>query len=152
MEHKKLFFETSVIWKEKATGVMIAPSANEAIEVATPIEFPGGEEGKWSPESLFLGAISSCFMTTFVSFAKRKDLVFVKFRCHAEGVVQAVAGRLEFTEVNLFPELHLMDEDQRSLGEEILVLTEKFCLIGNSVKPPITFYSTVTAEEELVVS
>jgi peroxiredoxin-like protein len=152
MEHEKLFFETSVVWKEKTTGVMIAPSANECIEVATPVEFPDGEEGKWSPESLFLGAISSCFMTTFLSFAKRKNLAFIKFCCHAEGEVEVVDGKFQFTRVNLYPELHLMEEEQTSLGEEILGRTEKYCLISNSIKPTISIHSTVTAEEELVLS
>jgi organic hydroperoxide reductase OsmC/OhrA len=95
MEHKELFFGTSVVWKEKTTGVMIATSADETIEVATPIEFPDGEGGKWSPENLFLGAISSCFMTTFLSFAKRKKLAFVKFSCHAAGEVEMIDGKLE---------------------------------------------------------
>jgi len=148
MEHKKLLFETSVIWKEKSGGVMIAPSADEAIEVATPIEFPDGVEGKWSPESLLLGAISSCFMTTFLSLAKRKDLAFIKFTCHAEGVVEPVEGKLQFTEVNLFPELHLFDEDQRSLGNEVLVLSEKYCLVGNSLNSNISMHPVIETEVE----
>ena len=152
MKLKKLFFETSVVWKEKTTGIMIAPNADEPIEVATPIEFPDGEEGKWSPENLFLGAISSCFMTTFLSFAKRENLTFIKFRCHAEGDVEIVDGKFQFTRVNLYPELHLIEEEQTSLGEEVLARTEKYCLIDNSVKPAITIHSTVTAEEELVLN
>src|SRR5678810_129684 len=106
MKSTKLMFETSVIWDERTRGLLVAPNAEDPIEVATPIEFPDGEEGPWSPESLFLGAISSCFMTSFLSFAKRKNLTFIKFRCHTEGVVEFVNRRLEFTQVNLFPEVH----------------------------------------------
>jgi len=152
MEHKKLFFETSVVWTENTTGVMVAPSADEPIEVATPIEFPDGEAGKWSPETLFLGAISSCFMTTFLSFAKRKNLAFIKFRCHAEGDVEVVEGKYQFKVVSLYPELHLMEEAQKLLGEELLQRTEKYCLISNSVKTTIILYPAVTVEEEVVVS
>ena len=152
MEHKKLFFESSIVWKEKTTGIVVAPSADEPIEVATPIEFPDGEEGKWSPETLFLGAISSCFMTTFLSFAKRKNLAFIKFRCHAEGEVEIVDGKFQFTIVNLYPELHLMEVEQTLLGEELLARAEKYCLISNSVKSRITMHPKVTAEEEILVA
>ena len=149
MEHKKLFFGTSVVWKEKTSGVMIAPSADEPIEVATPIEFPDGEEGKWSPENLFLGSISSCFMTTFLSFAKRKNLDIVKFSCHAAGEVDVIDGKLEFTRLQVYPEIRLMEEVQRPRAEEVLKLTEKYCLIGNSVKSEILFHHLISAEQEL---
>ncbi|HYV91642.1 MAG TPA: OsmC family protein [Chitinophagales bacterium] len=148
MEHKKLFFETSIVWREKTTGVMVTPGADEPIEVATPIEFPDGAEGKWSPETLFLGAISSCYMTTFLSFAKRKNLAFINFRCHAAGVVEVIDGKLEFALVEVFPEVHLMEEEQKSIAEEILKRTEKYCLIGNSVKSKILYHHLITAEQE----
>src|SRR5262245_20383844 len=120
MKHKKLLFETSVIWAEKTMGYVITPSSDEHIEVATPVEFPDGEEGKWTSESLYLGAVGSCFMTTFVAFAKRKNLAFIKFNCHAAGEVDYVNGKLALTSVELFPEVHLMEDEQEPLAEEVL--------------------------------
>ena len=150
MKSTKLMFETSVIWDERTRGLLVAPNADDPIEVATPVEFPNGEEGPWSPEGLFLGAICSCFMGTFLSLAKRKDLCFLKFRCHAEGVVESVNGKLEFTEVKLFPEVYLMEEEQPSLGVEILLQTEKYCLITNSLKSKITVHTVIKTEKEFV--
>lgn len=151
MKHQKLFFGTSVVWKEKTSGVMIAPNANEPVEVATPMEFPDGEEGKWSPENLFLGAISSCFMTSFLSFAKRKNLAVIKFSCHAAGEVDVIDGKLEFTRLQVYPEILLTEEEQRPMVEEVLKLTEKHCLIGNSVKSKILFHHLISAERELEI-
>ena|SRR5215471_6689999 len=152
MNHNTLFFEASVIWKEKTTGILVAPNADDPIEVATPVEFPDGEDGKWSPESLFLGAISSCFMTTFLAFAKRKNLAFIRFRCHTEGEVRRINGKLSFEEINLYPVVHLMEEEQKVLTEEILFKVERYCLISHSIKSIIKVHATITAEEVIMLN
>ena len=152
MKYQKLIFETTVAWKDKTFGTLIAPTTSTRIEVGTPVEFPGGEEGRWSPESLFLGAISSCFMTTFLALAKRKDLPFSGFKCHASGVVESEQGKLAFTRVDLYPELILRDNSDKGLGEEIIARTEKYCLVSQSVKATIQVHPKVVSEESLAAA
>ena len=73
MEH---VYEMSVNWQADRKGVMSSPVLNTAIEVATPPQFPKGMEGIWSPEHLFVAAINSCLMTTFLSIAENSNLEF----------------------------------------------------------------------------
>jgi hypothetical protein len=83
MKNKKLFFGTSVVWKDRTIGLMIAPGAGNPIIVTIPSEFPDGEEGKLLTEARVSAEISSCFMTTFLSLAGGKNLGLIKFQYHA---------------------------------------------------------------------
>ena len=68
---------------------MCSPELNKknsvCIEVATPPEFPKGIAGIWSPEHLFVAAISGCLMTTFLAIAENSTLEFTSFSCQAKG-------------------------------------------------------------------
>jgi len=152
MEPKKFFFETSLVWKEKIAGAIIGSGTDETIEVATHLEFPDGEEGKWCPESLFLAAISSCFMNTFLSLAKKNNLYFNKFRCYTAGEVEVIDRKAEFIRVEVFPEIHLMKEEQQLMAEEVLKLTEKQYFMGNAVKSKILIHHMISGRQELEVA
>lgn len=62
-------YEVNVKWKGGRLGLIDSPVLDETVEVATPPQFPGGVPGIWSPEHLFVAAVSSCFMTTFTAIA-----------------------------------------------------------------------------------
>lgn len=70
---KQFLFEVKLNWQEKNRGILSAVDADGTIDVATPPEF-GGEGNPWSPEHLFLSAVSSCFMTTYLAFAKKTSV------------------------------------------------------------------------------
>lgn len=61
-------YNVEINWENSRKGIMCSPELNKkngvCIEVATPLEFPKGIEGIWSPEHLFVAAVSSCLMTT----------------------------------------------------------------------------------------
>jgi organic hydroperoxide reductase OsmC/OhrA len=69
MDDKHLY-EVNLEWKNARIGDLSSPVLNDKIEVATPPEFPKGIEGVWSPEHLFVSAVSSCLMTTFLAIAE----------------------------------------------------------------------------------
>jgi organic hydroperoxide reductase OsmC/OhrA len=70
-------YKVNVAWNHDRKGIMCSPelkgigSTDSCIEVATPPQFPKGIPGIWSPEHLFTAAVSSCFMTTFLSIAEQ---------------------------------------------------------------------------------
>ena len=43
-------------------------------------------------------------------------------------------GHLEFTTVNLFPQIFVEKEEDIAIGNEVLLKTYKHCIIANSVK------------------
>lgn len=138
------FYHVNVTWDKDRKGVMCSPELknnrpeNMCIEVATPPEFPKGVPGIWSPEHLFTAAVSSCFMTTFLSIAENSKLDFKSFRCNARGKLDQVDGRFLMTEVLVEPYLVIAEEKDRDRALRVLIKTESACLITNSIKAKVT--------------
>lgn len=133
MENQEHFYEVSVKWISGRKGELNSPVLNDAIEVATPPEFAKGVPGIWSPEHLFVAAINSCYMTTFLAIAENSKLNYSAFNCTAVGKLEKVEGKFRITEVVLKPELAICDEAQKERAERVLEKSEQHCLISNSV-------------------
>ena len=69
-------YQVDLKWEEGRKGIISSPVLNDSIEVATPPDFPKGVEGIWSPEHLFIAAVETCFMTTFLAIAENSKLDF----------------------------------------------------------------------------
>ena len=136
MEH---IYEVSVNWQADRKGVMSSPVLNDKVEVATPPQFPKGMEGIWSPEHLFVAAVNSCLMTTFLSIAENSKLDFVSFDSKASGKLEQIDGKYMMSEVTLMPVVTLADEHNKERAERVLQKSEANCLISNSVKSTIIF-------------
>lgn len=124
-------YQTAVEWTTQRRGQATAPGL-PGLEVAAPPEFDG-HAGVWTPEHLFVSAIASCFMTTFLAIAQASRLDFVAFAASAEGRLEKVEGGYRMTEVTLRPRLTLRRLDDRERAERILVKAERACLISRSV-------------------
>jgi organic hydroperoxide reductase OsmC/OhrA len=129
----------SVNWQADRKGLMSSPVLNDKVEVATPPQFPKGMEGIWSPEHLFVAAINSCLMTTFLSIAENSKLEFVSFDSKAVGKLELVDGKYMMSEVTLMPVVILSDDHNKERAERVLQKSEANCLISNSVKSTIIF-------------
>ena len=143
MKNKILFFEALATWRADHSGILSSPETDDLIDVATPVAFSNGTEGKWSPESLFLGAIRSSFMTTFLSFAKHKNLRFNDFSCDANGRVEFMHGAYSFTHIDVYPWLTIPDEETKQLGVEVMNSTIKSCLISHSILAIIVYHTSI---------
>jgi len=130
-------------WNNNRNGVLHAEDLNEKLTVATPLPFPKGEAGIWSPEHLFTAAISSCLMTTFLAIAENSKLEFSSFSCDADGTLDRVDGKYKMSAVVLKPVLHIPHEKDMERAERILQKAEAACLITNSVNATVTLEPTV---------
>lgn len=140
MEH---FYEVTVDWIADRKGVMNSPVLNDSISVATPPEFPKGMEGIWSPEHLFVAAVNSCLMTTFLAIAENSKLEYLSFKSKAIGKLEQVEGKYMISEVTLMPEVIINNEQQKERAERVLQKSEANCLISNSVKSKIIFNTSI---------
>ena len=139
-------YETDLQWNYDGTGDITSPVLNTAVQVATPPDFPGGIPGIWSPEHLFVAAINACLMTTFLVVAKNSKLDYISFRSNAVGIVDKVDGKLLFTEIILRPTLKIPATMKIERAQHILELSEKNCLISNSVTTKITLQPDIIVE------
>jgi peroxiredoxin-like protein len=132
-------YEVNLAWTKDRKGVISSPALQQSTEVATPPEFPKGIEGIWSPEHLFVAAIESCLMTTFLAVAENSKLEFESFSSHATGKLDKVEGKFMMTEVLLQPTLVINNPEHQEKAKRVLEMSEKACLISNSVKSTIIF-------------
>ncbi len=147
----KYFYSTEVEWTGERKGNLQSADLPH-IQVATPPEFKG-HEGIWTPEHLFVAAISSCFMTTFLAIAENSKLDFANFKCQAKGKLEKLEGQgFMMTEVILHPKLVIRNARDAERATRILEKAERNCLISNSVKsegrlqPEVTFAQESTQE------
>ncbi|MDP4264600.1 MAG: OsmC family protein [Bacteroidota bacterium] len=132
-------YEVNLSWLKERKGAISSPDLTQSIEIATPPEFPKGIEGVWSPEHLFAAAVNSCLMTTFLAIAENSKLEFVSFNSTAIGKLDKVDGKYMMTEVVLRPVLVIQNPEQQERAKRVLDMSEKACLISNSIKSTIIF-------------
>lgn len=132
-------YEVQVTWTSERKGIMQSSVLDKDVEVATPPEFPKGMPGIWSPEHLFVAAVNSCLMTTFLAIAENSQLSFASFSSSGKGKLAMQDGKYMMTEIYLYPVLHIKQEADREKALRVLQKAEAACLISNSIKSSITF-------------
>jgi peroxiredoxin-like protein len=145
---KQFLFEVKLGWQEKNEGILSAVDVDGTIDVATPHAF-GGEGKPWSPEHLFLSAVSSCFMTTYLAFAKKLQFNISAFECNTIGQIKIVNGKYKFTLINVYPKITVADESLKEKANLALEKTHKYCLISNSINAAIFYHSAIKFEQTL---
>ena len=139
---KHFAFEVNLNWLADTRGILSAKDARGTIHIATPPAF-GGEGKPWTPEHLFLASISSCFMTTYLAFAKKLHFGISHFECSAIGQIELINGRYKFTTIDLYPKIFIADEELREKANQAVEKTHRYCLISNSVNADIYYHTEV---------
>lgn len=130
-------YHVDLKWKQDRVGTLRSPELENSIEVATPPQFPGGVEGIWSPEHLFISSVSSCFMTTFLAIAEYSKLTFENLEVKAVGELDKIDGKLMVSKITLKPELMIAEGTNADKAKRIMEKAEAACLISRSVKTEI---------------
>jgi organic hydroperoxide reductase OsmC/OhrA len=145
---KRFLFEVRLDWLAGNKGVLCAKDATGTIHVATPPQF-GGEGKPWTPEPLFLSSISSCFMTTYLAFAKKSGFEISGLDCDCIGQVEIIEGKYKFTQIDLYPRIQIDGESLRTKATSALEKTHKYCLIANSINATIFYHSEIMLVENV---
>jgi organic hydroperoxide reductase OsmC/OhrA len=91
------------------------------------------------PEEMFVAALSSCHMLWFLHVARDAGFVVIRYRDHAEGVMEAIApGRQALTRVTLHPQAEWRGPapDEAAI-ERMHRHAHEMCFIANSVKASV---------------
>jgi peroxiredoxin-like protein len=132
---KVYLYRTAVKWTEQRKGI-IACAGKPDVQVATPPEFKG-HEGIWSPEDLFVASANVCLMTTFLAVAERAGLAFSAYESTAEGRLELVEGKFQFTSITIKPSITLKSVSDAAKARELIEKAENNCLISNSMKATV---------------
>jgi peroxiredoxin-like protein len=138
----KHLFQVQLNWLNDDKGLLSAKDALGTLHVSTPPAF-GGVGKPWTPEHFFLGAVSSCFMTTYLAFAKKLQFEFIDLECEAIGQIEVVEGKYKFTQIDLYPKVYLESEELRETAGIAMEKAHKYCLISNSINAAIFYHSEI---------
>lgn len=141
---RKFIYKTSVSWVEERKGILCS-SGKPTIEVSTPPEFKG-QEGMWTPEELFVASVNTCIKLTFIHYAQRDEFEFLSYESEAEGTLGSVEGRFMFSELKIRPKIGVASSNQIEKAKELIELSEKNCLITNSIKSKVEVIPEILAQ------
>ena len=97
-----------------------------------------GDAATHNPEDLFLAAISSCHMLSYLALCARAKLRVVAYEDAARGTMQEDGkGGGKFTEVVLHPVVTLASADDAARATELHERAHQLCFIANSCNFPI---------------
>jgi peroxiredoxin-like protein len=129
-------YETEVEWKgDKALSLRGAKLPE--IQAGAPPEFRGRED-HWSPEHLFIAALNSCYMLTFLTISENSKIPLVSFSSTAKGKLEKVPGSgFQITEIVLKPKVVITSAKDLERLPRMLEKAKENCFISNSIKSAI---------------
>jgi organic hydroperoxide reductase OsmC/OhrA len=136
-------FRVVAWWSSGRTGIAKCDSAPNAIHFTAPVSF-GGVDGRWTPEDLLLGAIASCFTTTFREIADHSRFEYVDLQMEVRcAVAQEVTG-YGFGEISISANLTVANQEDHKLGVKLLHKAKAHCLVSRALNIQQTFNPVVT--------
>jgi peroxiredoxin-like protein len=130
-------YRVDLTWVGGKEGAATSPENLPTWRVASPPEF-GGPPGVWTPEHLFVLALSSCFMTTFGVIAELSKLEVKSLWIGGVGTLERRADRkFHMSRVILRPRITIARAADRERALQLVEKAEANCLISNSVASEI---------------
>ena len=103
-----------------------------------------------NPEDLFVTAISSCHMLSYLALCARNKISVLAYEDDAKGtLVLTPDGGGHFEEVTLHPVVTISDQSDESLAVSLHEKAHEQCYIASSCKVPIHHKPTVRIESSL---
>lgn len=99
---------------------------------AAPAEF-GGPGDCWSPETLLVAAVASCFILSFRAIARASKFTWTSLQCEVEGTLERVEGVMKFTSFVVHATLGVPQDAKKERAHLLLDKAEKTCLVTNSL-------------------
>ncbi len=144
MKARRYTYKVVLRWQEAKKGMLSASANKPNIEIATPPEFHGHAD-IWNPEELFVASVNSCIMTTFLHYAERDSLELLGYTSEAEGILEYREGEFIFSEITVRPKILVKRDSDIKKAEEVILRSEKNCLISNSIKSRVIVLPEIEA-------
>ena len=115
------------------------------LTVAPPAQF-GGPGDQWSPEDLLMASVVSCFILSFRAIARASNLSWESLECNAQGELNKLAGKTQFTKINIKAKLVIAAGENFEKAERLLNKAEESCLVTNSLNTESHLECEVTSK------
>src|SRR6185295_10748545 len=97
------YFEVRASWRREDGGM---PPGNHRLEIdgkptiaATAAQQYKGDPSRTSPEDLFVAALASCQMLSYLAVAARSGVTVLAYEDHARGTLTIADKKMRFTDV-----------------------------------------------------
>jgi peroxiredoxin-like protein len=144
-KYKSHVFRTSARRTGERTWEM-SGQADQAIPGGPPRQF-GGDGAGWSPEELLLASVSSCHLSTFLAYSRRKGLEFVSYESEIEGLLEHTGKTFAFTKITVRPKVVVKSPEDVETARQYLHRAEELCYMSNSVKAEVVVEPEVIVEQ-----
>lgn len=114
--------------------------------ITAPPEF-GGPAGNWSPETLLVASVASCFLLTYRALASASKLDWQSFSCDVSGRLDSVNRVVQFSGFTITANLIVDNSNDIEKAERLLKKSEDSCLIRNSLIPKIILETHVCSDK-----
>lgn len=134
---------TSVSWTGDRTG-LVELQGKSPLHVAAPPELKG-HPGVWTPEDLFVEALESCLMLTFVSLCEGAPLKLIGYHSRAVGHLEKGADGYHFSLVDVYPKIEV--EGELDTASALLEKAHGLCMVSRSVSCKVVLHPDIMARE-----
>jgi organic hydroperoxide reductase OsmC/OhrA len=102
-----------------------------------------GDPSRLSPEDLFVAALASCQMLSFLALAGRAGVTVLAYDDHADGTLAIADKKMRMTEVRLRPRITIAAGADDAKARELVHTAHENCFIANSVACPVHVEPTI---------
>jgi organic hydroperoxide reductase OsmC/OhrA len=141
IKYRAFWYESEVRWESNHRGKICSTGKPEVKISSSPVF--KGEAGIWTPEDLFVASVNACTMTTFLTYARHKNLPLVLYDSDAEGLMERVDGKFQFTKIVLNPHIEVKSEAAIPQAREILEDAHKDCFLTNSTTAEVEMFPRI---------
>lgn len=112
------------------------------IDNAPPPEF-GGPGDKWSPETMLVASVASCFILTWRSVARASKVEWESVTCDVDGILDRIDRVLKFTEFKMRVELKIPAGGNVEHARRAAEKSEQICLVTRSLDARISLETLI---------
>ena len=127
------------------TQVITSSQGIPELVTAGPAEF-GGPGDQWSPETLMISAVASCFLLSFKAVAGASDFSWKHIQCESTGKFEKVGRIMKFTEITTKVRLLISDQAAKDKALKLLNKAEAICLVTNSLTAELKLECDIVIE------
>jgi len=134
-------FEAGFLWREGGRGETVTNHVFE-VDGKPPLEVSAapqhcGDPRRLNPEELFLAAVASCQLLTYLALAAHAGVRITAYGDHATGTLAPADDKSRVGEVVLHPRITVATAADAAKARTLVDAAHEACFIANSLSCPI---------------
>jgi organic hydroperoxide reductase OsmC/OhrA len=143
-------YEARLTWQADGEGVTASNHRVEfadrpAVEVSAAPQY-SGDPTRLNPEELFVAALASCQLLTYLALARGAGVTVRRYEDHAVGTLAIADRKMRMTEVRLRPRITIAAGSDQARARGLVDKAHDGCFIANSVACAVRIEPEIVGE------